>query len=175
LAAALDLPVAELDAFFHDKPDWQDATREEFRAKVETFFAAHPDGWVTDGNYKGMVGDLTLGAAETVIWLRLPFRVVYPRLVRRTLKRAVSRELLWGTNRERWRDVFGKESMLVWGIRTWRQHHRTTREMLRDRDPRVRMVVVKSVREVDEYLRRAASVTVGTMEDTSLSPVSRWP
>ena len=156
LGAALGLPVAELDAFFHDKPAWQDATREEFRAKVEAFLRASPGGWVTDGNYTGMVCDLTLGAADTAIWLRLPFRVVYPRLVRRTSRRLLSRELLWGTNQERWRDAFGKDSMFIWGISAWRKHHRRMRSMLRDRDPNVRLFVLKSPAEVEQFLQRAS-------------------
>ena len=156
LAAKLALPVAELDAFFHDKPDWQDATRDEFRAKVNAFFTAHPDGWVTDGNYKGMVGDLTIGGADTAVWLRLPFRVVYSRLARPTTRRVLSHELMWGTNRERWRDVFSKDSMFVWGIRSWRQHHHGMREMLRNRNPTIRLIVLKSPHEVEQFLERAS-------------------
>ena len=156
LAGKLGLPVAELDAFFHDEPAWCDATRDEFRAKVEAFFRASPDGWVTDGNYTSMVADLTLGAADTAIWLRLPFRVVYPRLVRRTTRRLLSRELLWGTNRERWRDAFGKDSMFIWGISAWHNHHRRMRLMLQSRNPNVRLFVLKSPGEVDDLLRRAS-------------------
>jgi len=155
LGERLALPVAELDALFHDKPEWQDATRDEFRAKVTAFLAAHPEGWVTDGNYHGMVGDLVLAEADTAVWLRLPFHVVYPRLARRTVKRLFTRELLWDTNRERWRDVFGPQSMLVWGITNWRTGHRKARVALPGAAPGTRVVVLRSTGEVQEYLRAA--------------------
>lgn len=155
LGQRLGLPLIELDALFHDKPEWQDATRDEFRAKVAAFLAAYPGGWVTDGNYHSMVGDLILAEADTAIWLRLPFRVVYPRLARRTVTRLFTRELLWDTNRERWRDVFGPQSMLVWGITNWRLHHRKVRERLREAPDGTRIVVLRSTGEVREYLARA--------------------
>ena len=100
------------------------------------------------------MGEACLGGPIEV-WLRLPFRVVYPRLVRRTLQRAVSRELLWGTNRERWRDVLGRESMLVWGISNWKAHHRKMRARLRQAPPGVRIVVLRSSREVVGFLAAA--------------------
>lgn len=152
LGERLGLPLIELDALFHDKPEWQDATRDEFRAKVAVFLEAHPGGWVTDGNYHSMVGDLILAEADTVIWLRLPFRVVYPRLARRTVTRLFTRELLWDTNRERWPDVFGPQSMLVWGITNWRTGQRKARAALRGISPETRIVVLRSTGEVRGYL-----------------------
>ena len=80
LGGRIGLPVAELDALFHTNPNWVDASREEFRANVTAFMDANPAGWVIEGNYHGMVGDLIRERTETLIWLRLPFRVVYPRL-----------------------------------------------------------------------------------------------
>lgn len=155
LAGELGLPHIELDAIFHNRPDWNDATTEEFRAAVHERIAANPDGWVADGNYLSMVGDLLLDAADTAIWLRLPFRVVYPRLVHRTLRRAITREQLWGTNYERWRDVLGPQSMLVWGIRMWRPTQRRTRAWLRDAPPGVRIVVLTTPGRVARFLEDA--------------------
>jgi adenylate kinase family enzyme len=144
----------ELDALFHNKPDWNDATWEEFRESVREAIEARPEGWICDGNYD-KVTDILLAEADTVIWLRLPFFVVYPRLVKRTLRRAVTRELLWGTNRERWRDVLGPQSMLIWGITNWKAHFRKTRARLRSAPPGVRIVVLRSTSEVAGYLAAA--------------------
>jgi adenylate kinase family enzyme len=38
--------------------------------------------------------------ADTMVWLDLPRWVVLPRVIRRTLKRAVTREELWNGNKE---------------------------------------------------------------------------
>ncbi len=123
LGELLDLPVVELDAIHH-LPNWQERPVDEFRTIVRSTLDGYQDGWVSDGNYGG-VREFVLGRAETVVWLRLPFRTVYSRLVRRTLSRMWTRELLWGTNRESFRmSFFSRESILLWGISHWRAHHK---------------------------------------------------
>src|SRR5437867_3125600 len=97
IGAALGLPVIELDAVFH-QPNWTPTPDDEFRAKIGALLDSYSDGWVADGNY-GMVRPLILSRADAVLRLRLPFRVVYPRLLRRTLTRAWRKEELWNTNR----------------------------------------------------------------------------
>lgn len=161
LAGVLGVPHVELDALVHNRPDWNDASVEEFRAAVHEVIAANPNGWVADGNYLSMAGDILLAEADTAIWLRLPFRVVYPRLVRRTFRRAATKELLWGTNRERWRDVFGRESMLIWGISNWREHHAKTREKLRAAPSTLRIVVLTSPGAVSRFLENAQRAAAG--------------
>ena len=146
LSERLAVPHIELDALFH-QPGWQPTPRDEFRAKVTAALAANTDGWVVDGNY-GAARDIVLAQADTAIWLRLPFWRVYPRLVKRMLRRVATRELLWGTNRERWRDVAGKDSMLVWGIRHWKPHHRGMRASLAERPRGQRLIVLRSPAEV---------------------------
>jgi hypothetical protein len=110
---------------------------------------------VIDGNYSA-VRDLILPNAETVVWLRLPFPIVYARLVRRTLGRAWTHEPLWGVNYETWREIFlSRESMLVWGIRRWREHHRKTRAALREaRALGLRIIVLRSPAAVGAFLER---------------------
>ncbi|NIM61684.1 MAG: adenylate kinase, partial [Acidobacteria bacterium] len=81
----------ELDSINH-MPGWQERPTDEFRAMVTSRLEDHSDGWVCDGNYGARVRDIVLPRADTVVWLRLPFRVVYPRLVWRTLRRMWTRE-----------------------------------------------------------------------------------
>lgn len=154
LASNLGLPCIELDAIIHSRPDWNDISVEEFREALTARLAEYHDGWVSEGNYFGMVGDIVLPQADLAIWLRLPFHVVYPRLAKRTLSRLVTREELYGGNRERWHNVFGRESMLLWGITAWKPHHRKAREILHERPLRTKLVVLKSPREVRRYLKR---------------------
>ncbi|HMO96330.1 MAG TPA: shikimate kinase [Tepidiformaceae bacterium] len=117
LAAKLGLPWVELDAIFHARPQWQDLARDEFRALIPGLLAEHAAGWVMDGNY-GMVRDLILPEADTVILLELPFATVYRRLATRTVGRSVRGTELWNGNRETLRQTFlTRHSMLVWGLR----------------------------------------------------------
>jgi hypothetical protein len=145
--------VVELDAIYHSRPNWDDLSEPEYRAAVAEVLAANPQGWVIDGNYS-MVRDLILPHADTAIWLRLPFPVVFGRLCRRTVGRMWTRELLWGVNRESFRLSFlSRESILLWGISNWRPHHRKTREALREaKGLGVRVVVLRSAREVRTFL-----------------------
>ncbi len=99
LANLIDGNYIELDALFW-LPEWQQSTTEDFQAKVHAAIAEKPR-WATSGNYfsKG-IPEITWKEADTVIWLDLPFRTLFPRLLRRTWRRWRDDELLWGTNRE---------------------------------------------------------------------------
>jgi adenylate kinase family enzyme len=157
----LGLPVIELDALYH-RPGWQPAPVDEFRAQVERALADHSNGWVSDGNY-GVVRPLVLSRADTAVWLRLPFPLVYFRLFRRTVARAWRRELLWGTNRESWRrSFFSRDSILLWGITHWRAHFRHVRRDLHDAAGPVRIVELRSHGEIASFLTclsRSAGLT----------------
>jgi adenylate kinase family enzyme len=96
LATRLDVPFVELDSIFH-QPGWVDLERDEFRSRVGEVLDG--DGWVVDGNYSA-VQDVVWRAADTVVWLDLPRRVVMRRVTLRTVRRAVTREELWNGNRE---------------------------------------------------------------------------
>jgi adenylate kinase family enzyme len=148
LARRLDVPFHELDALNHG-PNWQQATAEELRARVEPLVAE--PGWVVDGSYRGKLGDLVLERADTVVWLDLPMRIWLPRLVRRTLGRIVRRETLWNGNRETFRNgFFARDSLLRFALRTYPQR--------RDRYPnelgRYNLVRLRSPREVERWLEK---------------------
>ena len=97
LAARTGLRVVELDALFWGR-DWQGAPIELFRHRVER--ETRDDGWIVVGNY-AQVRDLVWRPADTLVWLDLPLSLVMWRLLRRTIRRAATKEDLWGTgNRE---------------------------------------------------------------------------
>jgi adenylate kinase family enzyme len=157
LGERLGLPYIELDAIFYYRPNWEDRPVEDFRAEVTKLLMNHPEGWIFDGNYS-MVRDLILPHADTVVWLRLPFRIVYSRLVRRTLGRSWRHESLWGTNVETWRKTFSREGMLWWGIRHWREHHRKTEAALREAPAGAEVIVLRRPAEVAALVERAEAV-----------------
>ena len=77
--------------------------------------AVGQDAWVSDGNY-GRVRDLVWSRATHLVWLDYERRVIMPRVIRRSIARAVDRTELWpGTgNREDWRMWFSKEHPIRW-------------------------------------------------------------
>ena len=108
------------------------------------------DGWVVDGNYFGRLGPLVLERADLVVWLDPPLPTILVRLVRRTIARARSREDLWGTNRETWRNaVFRRDSLFVWAVRQHRRWRSRERAERLGRFPHVRL---RSAREAEEWL-----------------------
>ena len=89
--------MIELDALFWGR-DWQPAPVELFRHRVER--ETRDGDWIVVGNY-GQVRDLVWRPADTLVWLDLPLPLVMWRLLRRTIRRAATKEELWGTgNRE---------------------------------------------------------------------------
>jgi adenylate kinase family enzyme len=121
LAGLLGVPHVELDGIVHG-PNWVDLSNEEFHAR--TADALNGDGWVVDGNYAA-VRDLTIGQAETVIWLDYPIIIPLWRVVPRTVRRIIRREELWNGNRETWRGaLFGRDSLVVWIVKMHRVRRR---------------------------------------------------
>jgi adenylate kinase family enzyme len=151
IARHLGLPHIELDAIFW-KPHWTEKPLDEFRADVSVVLAKCPDGWVCDGNYRG-VRVITLPLADTVVWLRLPFWVAFWWLWKRTITRAWRRDLLWGTNRESWRLTFlSRDSLLLYQITHWRSTHQRIRQALREIPHQASVIELRSVKELETFL-----------------------
>ncbi|WP_428669209.1 hypothetical protein [Reyranella sp.] len=153
LAARHGLRLIELDALFWGK-DWQPAPLELFRYRVECEIR---DGdWIVVGNY-GQVRDLTWRAADTLVWLDLPFPLVIWRLFRRTMRRSLTKEDLWGTgNTESLvRSLFSRQSILLYAMKT---HGKNRARFAIDceflsKDKTV--VRLSSAREVERFLQGA--------------------
>ena len=122
LSERTGLRVIELDALYWGH-EWQGAPLDLFRHRVER--ETRDGGWIAVGNY-GQVRDLTWHAADTLVWLDLPFALVFWRLLKRTVRRALTREELWGTgNRESFvRTFFTRQSILWWAIQTHAKNRR---------------------------------------------------
>lgn len=69
LGAKLGLPAVHLDVLFYE-PGWRPAASEIFRRRVTQALAG--DGWIVDGNFLGLVGDLSLPRADTILWIEQP-------------------------------------------------------------------------------------------------------
>lgn len=122
LARRMGCPFIELDALFW-KPGWTQPPDDEFR---ERLVAAHSgDAWVSAGNYLRHTRHLTWPLADTIIWLDFPLHVTTARVLVRSWKRWRSRELLWGTNHERFWDQLKvwspNDSLIAYNVsRHWR-------------------------------------------------------
>lgn len=158
LADRLGLVRIELDAIRH-ATGWDSTPFDVMRERIDEAIAAAPDGWVAEGNYR-RVRDATLSRADTVIWIRLPWRASFLQLVRRSLARLVRREPLYtpAGPRESWRKTFlDRDSILWWAI----HHHRKTmasiEQALRDAPPDATKLVLRSRAEVDALVEHRSN------------------
>ena len=153
LARRIRGQYVELDAIHH-LPRWTPMEREEMRRVVSERIAG--ERWVVDGNYGPKVGDLVLGRADTCVWLDLPRRVVMPRIIRRTLRRGITREELWNGNREQVRDWFHPNpeyNIILW---SWKQvgayRDRYGAAMADPANDHLEWVHITSTRQLQEWL-----------------------
>ena len=154
VARRLALPHIDLDQV-HWRPGWRGKPRDQFRAELTSWLDARPEGWVCTGNYASVVGDLVMSGADTILWLRLPFPVVFWRLFRRTLHRSFTWELQWGTNRETFRKAFlSRDSILLWCVTHWRTHRRHVSAALAGHAGDAEVTVLRSPRQVRIWLER---------------------
>jgi adenylate kinase family enzyme len=119
IAARVAAPHVELDAVYWG-PGW--TPRSDFAERVRAIVA--DEAWVIDGGYAA-VRPLIWPRADTIVWIDYPMRVVFNRVLRRTLRRCWRREALWNGNAERmWTQLTSRESILLWVINTWRRRRR---------------------------------------------------
>jgi adenylate kinase family enzyme len=113
IAQRLDLLFIDLDSIRHG-PNWVDKPDKEFKSEVLGKMSKATEGWVVAGNYFQSLDLSVISCADTIVWLRIPFRATFPRLLWRTFRRAWTQEELWNGNRETWRQSFlSRESVLI--------------------------------------------------------------
>jgi adenylate kinase family enzyme len=150
MASRQGIACVELDALFWE-PGWIEAPIEIFRERVES--ALGVQAWVAEGNYR-KVRDLLWTKAETLIWLDYPFHIVLSRALLRTVKRIVTREVLWNSNRESFRKSFlSRQSILLWVLQTYPQRKREYPELLsRPEYGHLKVLRFRSPKEAKAYL-----------------------
>lgn len=169
LAHALAVPFVELDAL-NWQPNWigLNATNPaEFERRIRAATAGA--GWVVAGSYTGFSQRIFWPQLDTVVWLDLPLPLLVRRVLVRSWRRWRTRELLWGTNYERfWPQfmVWRKQDSLVWWAVT--QQRRKRRSMLAYMaDPcwaHIRFVRLISVAEIATFTRAVEAVLAGACQ-----------
>ncbi|MDZ5077707.1 AAA family ATPase [Nesterenkonia sp. HG001] len=149
LAERLDCPRVELDSLFHG-PDW--TPRDSFTDDVDRFTSG--DRWVIEHQYRE-VRPLIAARADTLLWLDYPDWLSVQRLVRRTVRRRLTRAELWNGNREGpLREFFTEEDHIIrWGIRT-RGRLRPVIPTVEEQHPQLHVVRFRWPREVEAWLGR---------------------
>ena len=153
LAKCLDMNFIELDAL-HWEPNWQEASLEVFRARVES--AIQTKRWIVAGNYH-VTRDLIWPKAEAIIWLDYSLWRIFYQLTHRTVRRWWTQELLWGTNREPlWvhLKLWSQESLFHWLFKTYWRRRRETPELLNRPEHRhLKLIRFKHPKDTEEWIK----------------------
>lgn len=154
-ASALGLPLLELDAVFWAE-DWTHRDVDEARDLVRAFVAAHPEGWIVEGNWSskldGLLDPGTPGGADAFVWLDHPRALVLGRVVARTVRRGIRREELWHGNRERLSSLLKwhpEKNIVRW---SWTNHPVITARMMQRMADGVPVVRLRGQRAVDAWI-----------------------
>jgi adenylate kinase family enzyme len=152
IAGALGAPHVELDAL-NWGPNWAGCPEEDLRLAVRERVSGAC--WVVDGNYS-KVQDIVWPLATDAVWLNYPFPLVFARALRRTLRRAFTREELFGGCRESFRNSFlSRDSILWWVITSFRRRRRQYERMFEAGTfPQVRLTELRRPGEAERLARR---------------------
>ena len=162
LARVLDADFVELDAL-NWLPGWVglNATNPD---ELERRFAqaTRGDAWVAAGSYRAFAQRTFWSRLDTVVWLDLAVPLLVWRVLRRSWRRWRTRELLWGTNVERfwpqlalWR---GDDSLVYWIVSAQRRKRRSAlADMANPEWAHIRFVRLRSVAEVEAFVRDVES------------------
>lgn len=148
ISAVLNAPHTEIDELYHG-PDW--TPREEFLDDVRAF--VHGDTWTTEWQYSS-ARPILAAHADLVVWLDLPFlSVTLPRVVSRTMRRRLRREVLWNGNVEPPLRTFftNREHIVRWAFST-RNKYSVLVTRLEVEYPDLPIVRLRTPREVQAWL-----------------------
>lgn len=161
LGRVLRVPHYELDAVFWG-PNWTKRSDSEFRARVAKI--ASQERWVIDGHYTQAV-DLVTSRLEAFVWLDAALPLTFLRLLRRTLAEIAGGQQLWNGNLSSWRNVVGRDSILLYALITNRRIRREARQICEELSARrlmcLRLTRIDAIRELFSKTRSS-----GTLDGT---------
>lgn len=162
LSERLSIRHVEMDSIYW-LPGWQERDNDEMRAILSD--ATAESGWVLDGNYS-FVRDIVWARADTLIWLDYPLWQSMRRLFGRIMRRAWTRELLWGTNQDRlYEHFFTRKSLFWWAIKSRRKHRRDYPVLFQQPEyAHLNIIRLRSTHETDEWLAKIKSSPVAAAD-----------
>jgi len=145
LAEHLGVEATHIDDIHH-QPGWVEAPEAETRARIAQVVAR--PRWVIDGNYTRF-REPHADRIQLYVYLDLPLCITFPRLVKRGIRRSLTKEPCCNGNTETLaRTFFHRESLLLWALTGSLRHRARTRRHVCSR-PHVRL---RSARQVERWL-----------------------
>lgn len=157
LAERLRLPFHEIDQMFW-QPNWQQTPDDELIAKIQHV----TDGpcWVLDGNYT-RTNAVKWKQVQLVVWLDMSFTRTLYRVTSRCIRRAIAGTEIWpgsGNYESLLQSFFTRDSIILWSIKTYRQHQRYYPEVMAAPEfAHIWFVRLRTLRECEAFLESAAT------------------
>ncbi|MDP8238758.1 MAG: hypothetical protein P9X24_06695 [Candidatus Hatepunaea meridiana] len=108
-------------------PNWESRDTNDLRRLVE--IEVQKENWIIDGNYT-ILNDIIWSKATTILWLNLPFYLIFYRAITRTIGRIFTKEELFSGCYETFcQSFFTKDSIIWWVITTWRKKRNQYRQI----------------------------------------------
>jgi adenylate kinase family enzyme len=140
------------------EPGWVQVSHDEQRRRIAAICAG--DRWVLDTAYASWL-DIPMARVELIVALDYPRWLSLTRLVRRSVARAIDRRPICNGNRESFRHMLSRDSIIVWHFRSFQRKRNRVRAW--ERDPAVPPVVrLTSPRHARAWLERQARAPVTT-------------
>jgi len=150
IARKLEMPCVELDAI-NWQENWTETPHPEFAKRVAE--EVSEKRWVIEGGYS-RVRSLIWDRADTVIWLDYPLPTVFWRLLSRTIRRNVRREILWSGNQESFVRTFSSDSIIVWLFRSyWRRKKQFTELLMRPENQHLTVLHFQLPKQTDDWVK----------------------
>lgn len=158
-AAASGLPEFSADDDIGWLPGWQQRSVEHQRLLAAD--VASRDRWVLDSAY-GFWRDIVVPRAELVVALDYPRWLSLSRLVRRSVRRVVTRQPVCNGNVETLARLLAKDSIFYWHFNSFARKRRVLKEWQSSPDmPAV--MVFRRPRDLDNWLAQVATAASGPM------------
>ncbi|MEH0930191.1 adenylate kinase [Micromonospora sp. CPCC 205558] len=147
LADRLGLPWYPVDDLLW-QPGWVEVPVDEQRSRIEKI--CRRDRWIIDGAYHGW-RDVPIARADLVVGLDYPRWRSFGWLLRRTVRRVLTGEVICNGNRESLSSVLSRDSILVWHVTAFARARRRMRAW--QADPAAPPVVLlRSPADLDAWL-----------------------
>ncbi len=136
-------------------PNWTLVPHEQRVPKYDK--ATQAQGWTIDGNFGGTghpQDEIILQRADTLVWLDLTRHQVHGQLLRRTIRRAWTKEPFWHGNTESWRlSFFSRDSILLWSLKYYTiRKQQYTKVFAGSKWSHLNKIRLTSRRQVDAWL-----------------------
>lgn len=149
IGTAVNIPWYLVDDLTWE-PGWVTVPVEEQRILISAICAQ--ERWVLDSAYSNWV-DIPLSRAELIVGLDYPRWFSLARLIRRTVRRVIRRDVVCNGNRESLRLTFSRNSIIVWHFQSFKRKQRRMREWRADPD-RPPVLLFRSPRATRAWLQQ---------------------